>query len=364
MRLSLPDAAATLRERLPAQLRQRGIALVLTLAIEALLVLAILTLGIAPDPPKPKDGPRLTTFAVEGAKPESKQAPDQAKDAPGVCRGRIQPQQASPSAQTTMPLPAQPAPQPPPLIPIPSNQAAGFSIANLPQQPAAPGPKKAMMGPAFTPLAGDSKRIGTAPGGQPLYAAAWYREPDDSELAGYLSTADGPGYALIACRTVADWRVEDCVALDEYPSGSNIARSVLAAAWHFRVPPAALGRSLQGRRMGADPDYGDPPQRLGCFVGGIHPVGRVQHAHRQFGLVLVDQHADLDLAGGDRLDVDAAVAQRAEHGAGHAGMAFHADADDADLGDLAVGDDAVEADRFALLLQQRLRARQIGLRAR
>ena len=33
----------------------------------------------------------------------------------------------------------------------------------------------------------------------------------------------------------------------------------------------------------------------------------MQHAHRQLGLVLVDQHADLDLAGGDRLDIDPAL---------------------------------------------------------
>jgi protein TonB len=241
LRFSLPDSATPLLERLPARFRQRGVALVLALVIEALLVLAILTLGIAPDRPKPNLGPRLATFTVEGPKAESEPAPDQAKDRPALAEAQLQPQQASPSAPSTTPQPAQPAPNPPPLIPIPSNQAAGFRISNLPRQPAAPGPKKAMMGPAFTPLAGDSKRIGTAPGGQPLYAAEWYREPDDSELAGYLSTADGPGYALIACRTVSDWRVEDCVALDEYPSGSNIARSVLAAAWHFRVRPPRLG---------------------------------------------------------------------------------------------------------------------------
>lgn len=213
----------------------------LALAIEVLLVLAILTLGIAPEPPKPKEGPRLTTFAVEGPKPASEPEPAQARDRPALAEVQIQPQQASPSAPSTAPQLAQPAPQPPPLIQIPSKQPGGFNIANLPRQPTAPGPKKAMMGPAFTPLAGDSKRIGTAPGGQALYAAAWYREPDDSELAGYLSTADGPGYALIACRTVADWRVEDCVALDEYPSGSNIARATLAAAWQFRVRPPRLG---------------------------------------------------------------------------------------------------------------------------
>jgi len=41
----------------------------------------------------------------------------------------------------------------------------------------------------------------------------------------------------------------------------------------------------------------------------IQPIGSVQNAHRQFSLVLVDHHADLDFAGRDRLDVDAAVGQ-------------------------------------------------------
>ena len=97
------------------------------------------------------------------------------------------------------------------------------------------------MGPVDTGSPGDSKRVGTAPGGQAMYAAAWYREPYADELAGYLSTADGPGWALIACRTAPEWRVEDCVALDEYPNGSNISRAVLAASWQFQVRPPRLG---------------------------------------------------------------------------------------------------------------------------
>ncbi|MBC7987511.1 MAG: hypothetical protein H7X93_12725, partial [Sphingomonadaceae bacterium] len=90
----------------------------------------------------------------------------------------------------------------------------------------------------------DTERVGTAPNGQPMYAAAWQREPRDEEMRGYLSTANGPGYALITCRTVPDFRVQDCVALDEYPRGSNIARSVLAAAWQFRVRPPWVGGQL------------------------------------------------------------------------------------------------------------------------
>ena len=95
--------------------------------------------------------------------------------------------------------------------------------------------------------AGDSERVGTAPNGEPLYAAQWYEEPSARMMRSYLSTARGPGWGLIACRTAPDYRVEDCVALDEYPEGSQIARSALAAAWEFRVrPPRLGGRPLIG----------------------------------------------------------------------------------------------------------------------
>jgi protein TonB len=78
-----------------------------------------------------------------------------------------------------------------------------------------------------------------------MYAARWYREPTRQELAGYLSTASGPGSALIVCRTVSDFRVEDCELLGESPAGSQIGRAVLAAAWQFRVRPAIVGGQSQ-----------------------------------------------------------------------------------------------------------------------
>ena len=112
------------------------------------------------------------------------------------------------------------------------------------------------MGPPNPGTPTDSEVVGTAPNGEPLYAAAWYRRPYPDELSGYLSTARGPGWGLIACRTVADYRVEDCVALEESPPGSNIARSVLAAAWQFRVrPPRVGGRSLVGTWVRIRIDY-------------------------------------------------------------------------------------------------------------
>lgn len=113
---------------------------------------------------------------------------------------------------------------------------------SAPPRAAASGPP---IGPPDTGSSGDTPRVGTAPNGEPLYAASWYREPRPGELSGYLSTATGPGWGLIACRTVPDFRVEDCVALEEYPNGSNINRAVLAAAWQFRVRPPRLGGQYQ-----------------------------------------------------------------------------------------------------------------------
>jgi protein TonB len=110
-----------------------------------------------------------------------------------------------------------------------------------PIQPVAPGART--YGPSV-PRSSDSRRVGTAPNGQPLYAAAWYRRPRDEEMRGYLSTASA-GYAMIACRTVADFRVEDCALEDEFPAGSQMGRAVMGMARQFRVRPPMLGGQYQ-----------------------------------------------------------------------------------------------------------------------
>ena len=113
-----------------------------------------------------------------------------------------------------------------------------------------------MIGPADNSGEKDTPRVGTAPNGQPLYAAEWYRKPYDSELSGYLSTAQGPGWGLIACKTAPEFKVDNYVALDESPDHSNIARAVLAAAWQFKVrPPRLGGRSLVGAWVRIRIDY-------------------------------------------------------------------------------------------------------------
>jgi protein TonB len=213
---------------------------VLALVAEILLVLVVVTLGQVDLPKKIAD---MALVSIDVRSQDDK--PEPKPSDPVVERARqvqiaIRPRAAAVVAPQPVASPAPPAA--PPLIPLSRTQMAQLDISKLPRAPAKPGAASGPMGPPDLGVPGDTPRAGgSGPHGEKLYAAAWYREPYDDELRGYLSTADGPGWATIACRTVPDFRVDDCVGIDEYPSGSNIQRSVLAAAWQFQVRPPRLG---------------------------------------------------------------------------------------------------------------------------
>lgn len=234
--------------------RRKLQSLAFAIAVEVLLVLLLLSLGatmVGEEDAKEE----VTTFkAMEFAappEPEAETAPEQSApaDAPETPQ-EVQPVPMSPIKPSPLVLRPQPAPPPPPPAPSPPEPQPS------PQPTARPSPKIGARirpgtggyGPADTGnprTAGDSERVGMMANGEPLYAARWYREPTDQELAGYLSTANGPGYALIACRTVSGYYVEDCQLLSEGPQGSQIGRAVMAAAWQFRVRPARIGGAEQ-----------------------------------------------------------------------------------------------------------------------
>jgi protein TonB len=232
--------------------RRRLLGLGLAIAIEALIIALLFLIGarFAGSGKDAADDKRLeaVTFDLPEAAEETppEQPPEAAAQPPSetappvpqppVERAVAEPERPPPPL-TSNPVPA-PAPSAPP-APAPSATAAAPA-----PRPAAP-PRN--YGPVDTGPQGepDSQRVGTAPNGEPLYAAKWYREPTRQELAGYLSTATAPSAALIACRTVPDWRVEDCELIAESPPGSNIGRAVLAAAWQFKVRPARVGGRSQ-----------------------------------------------------------------------------------------------------------------------
>jgi len=226
------------RFRTPPSGRALGIAGALLL--ESLLLLLLLSLGRAGS-----GGKETVTFVDFTASDAAESAPEPSESAPPAPPAAEQPAPREAEAEvreTPQPTVAAPAPVVLPPVPSPREPDPRYGVGPRPIQ--SPPPAGPAAGPAGGPgVAGsaDSVRVGTAPNGEPLYAASWYREPYPEELRGYLSTASGPGWGLIACRTAPDYRVEDCVGLAEYPQGSMIMRSALAAAWQFKVRPPRLG---------------------------------------------------------------------------------------------------------------------------
>lgn len=245
----MPKPNRAFPEDLRQHLGRNATGLLLALVLEALLVLALLTLGrIAPT--RKQAGEQLSAFNV--GPPAQNSDTDKAKALQNTTQRQ---QSAKPQPREEPKHEIDPVPLPT-LVPMSAQDMAAIDIARLPPRPSrTPGPAPAM-GPAGPGESSDTPMMGTAPNGEPLYAAQWYRKPYDNELAGYLSTADGPGWGLIACKTEPDYRVDQCVVVDEYPSGSRIAPAVLAAAWQFRVrPPRRGGKPLIGEWVGIRIDY-------------------------------------------------------------------------------------------------------------
>ena len=222
---------------------RRTLGLGLALFIEALLLLLLLTLGPGAQPGVEKE--RSTVLNVRDVTEDAPESPPPEPERQRT-ETRPEPQRQQPD-QPQPPQPEQPPAQtvstPPPAI-VPSTWSLTPSAPRAPAASARP-----TYGPVNRPsvMATDTERVGTAPNGEPMYAAEWYRRPDHAMMRSYLSTANGPGWALIACRTASEFRVEDCVPLSEYPEGSQIMRSVLAMAWELRVrPPRRGGQVLVG----------------------------------------------------------------------------------------------------------------------
>jgi protein TonB len=231
--------------------RRRALSFLLALAIEVLLLLAFFTLNFRDRLPQFKGG-TLSTFDLSAESEQDRSATPQKK-------------QKEQAAETRPPRPVPPVPKPAVKLPTPNldmlevtrevYQAADISKLGS----NAPGyVRSADAGSSGGANAGDSAMVGTAPDGQPLYAAEWYREPTNTELAGYLpkTLPDGGGWGIIACKTAPRFRVTDCVELGQGPAGSHLAGAVRQAAWQFLVrPPRIGGKSLVGEWVRIRVDY-------------------------------------------------------------------------------------------------------------
>lgn len=251
---------------LRADVSRRSAGFALALTIELLIALLLLSLSFGQSREKREYVPMVSFDVAEAPAAQDAAESEREPSAPPseTVRQPEQPQLVAPSA---LPLPsALPAPRPeapnPPVTPVPTpsetpRSAPSARIGAVIRSESGFGPADNGSG-----RGADSQVLGTAPDGSPLYGARWFREPQPDELSGYLSTASGPGWGLIACKTAPNWRVEDCVILDEYPNGSGIARATQAAAWQFKVRPPRLGGQYQvGSWVRIRIDYSNGPRR-------------------------------------------------------------------------------------------------------
>ena len=204
----------------------------LALAVAVNLALLLLLLGLGVTAQREKQRPGALTIDLL---PESRSASAERADESAVR------QHAS----------TQPVPKPPPIIlpvkptiaPPPKPAEKPWIEMNKDELAAADLSKIPAAGAGG---AGDSEVVGRGPNGDPLYAAQWAREPTENEINGYWPRHVN-GWGLVACKTIPNDRVVDCVELDQSPAGSHLASAVRQAAWQFRVrPPRKGGRELIG----------------------------------------------------------------------------------------------------------------------
>lgn len=238
--------------------RRRTIALSLALAIHALLLFMLLRLA-PPFTAPPAPAPRGVTLDLL---PDTEAEPDQSESEAEAEEEQSRPAPAPRPAEVpeaVVELPGPPAPSGSDIwskvIPLTRQELATVDTA-VTRAPEAK--ESADAGGGRTGRSGASSPVvGSGPDGQPLYAAQWYRRPTRTELSTYMpAIAPREGWGMIICRTIADYRVDDCQELGQSPAGSGLAGAVRQAAWQFRViPPREGGKVMIGAWVRIRIDY-------------------------------------------------------------------------------------------------------------
>lgn len=223
-------------DRTPLQRRLAGLGM--ALAVNLVLLLILLTLGVLPVKlPKAERG--LVVDLLPSPAPSPSQSPSRAAKTEQETPRPVQAKRAARVPDT----PKMPTRNPINLIEMSAADFAASDISKLPKSSDGAG-------------SSDSKVVGRGPNGELLYAAEWAREPTDAELSGYLPKDAPNGYGLIACKTIPQDRVDDCIELENSPPGSHLASAVRQAAWQFRVrPPRKNGKELVGTWVRIRIDY-------------------------------------------------------------------------------------------------------------
>jgi protein TonB len=206
-------------------LRRRAVSFLLALSATALILVTMVNMGIIGPLPR-ETGMRVISIQL---------APQPKAQKKAVAS-------SAPATHHAVRPPAKPPVPPLNMVIISREDFLASDIAELPSHPALAAAN------ADTGAGNDTPTAGQGPNGETLYAAEWYVEPTHAQMAPYLP-ANGPeaGWAMIACRTIAHYHVDDCTELGEGPPGSGLSRALRGAAWQFLVrPPRIGGKTMVG----------------------------------------------------------------------------------------------------------------------
>lgn len=221
--------------------RRRPVALALAVAAHVLVIALLLRLAPQPSPPPLRDT-RPVTFSLYPEDRAVERPSPRAMTATRVNKASPASKKAAPVPRTTPPTPVPATPT----TPWPYGDQSLFATGDIGKLGHADeGAGDADSGKESASVYGP----GEGPGGERLYNAEWYTEPPRGVLAAYMPASGAPpgSWAMVACRTIADYHVDNCRSLGESPIGSGLARALREAAWQFRVrPPRIGGRSLIG----------------------------------------------------------------------------------------------------------------------
>lgn len=224
-----------------ASVRRRAAGIAIALALEALFIIAILSLGMrTASQGRLERG--LMTFDVSSTS-QSEKSESQAK------ADAVTTPHAAETSQPTIPPPLLPPDHPvqkvvskPNYIPVSKSDFDAMDLSKIPSGSDGAGGGQG---------SGDSKPVygpGQGPGGAQLYPVAWYREPYDAELSPYVAKAKSvpPGAtADIACVMIEHYHVENCQTISESPRGTGLASALRQAAWQFLVRPPRINGQPQ-----------------------------------------------------------------------------------------------------------------------
>lgn len=210
--------------------RRRGTSIALTVLAHLLILVLLLT--ITPSIREKLEEPPLSTFTVapEAGTVPTQRAATKAKTKSGQAASKAPAPPLPPPVPVKLPKPARD------LMHMTADEFAATDISKLAKSGAGSGDTGADSGDSVAAYG-----PGEGPGGQRLYNAEWYREPTSAELAGYMPPAPPGSWAVIACKTMPAYHVDNCRALDESPPGSGLSKGLRRAAWQFLVRPPRIG---------------------------------------------------------------------------------------------------------------------------